>query len=142
MVDSWLVEGQGSVIERRTPQVKRNLCPSLVLDSGRESLISSSGALLLRDAVRASCPDRALSQVVAPWRSPRSVHDPGKVLIDLAIAVGRGGDCAADVAVVRAQPALFGPVASDPTVSRLVTTLASDVENVLPAIRAARARRG
>jgi hypothetical protein len=30
-----------------------------------------------------------------------------------------GGDCLADVAVLRAQPELFGPVASDPMVSRL-----------------------
>src|SRR5690606_10303362 len=104
------------------PQVKPNLYPPLVLDRGRESLISSSGALLLRETIRVSTLGRALSQVLTPWRSPRSIHDPGKVLIDLATAVALGGDCAADLAVVRAQPALFGPVASDPTVSRLVTT--------------------
>ena len=66
-------------------------------------------------------------------------HDPGKMLLDLAIAVALGGDCLADLAVVRAQPGLFGPVASDPTVSRLVATLAGDVDAALPAIRAARA---
>ena len=120
--------------------MKPNLYPSLVLDSGRESLISSSGALLLRDTVRASGVDRALSAALTRWRSPRSVHDPGKVLIDLATAVALGGDCAADLAVVRVQPALFGLVASDPTVSRLVATLAADVENTLPAIRDARAQ--
>jgi hypothetical protein len=31
-----------------TPQVKRNAVPKVVLDPGRESLISSSGALLLK----------------------------------------------------------------------------------------------
>ena len=46
----------------------------------------------------------------------------------------------ADVAVVRAQPELFGPVASDPTVSRLIATLAGDVDAAVAAIRAARAR--
>ena len=35
-----------------------------------------------------------------------------------------GGDCLAD-AVLRAQPELAGPVASDPVVSRLVTALAA-----------------
>ena len=52
---------------------------------------------------------------MAPWRSQRATHDPGKVLLDLATAVALGGDCAADIAVVRAQPDLFGAVASDPT---------------------------
>jgi hypothetical protein len=38
---------------------------------------------------------------------------------DLAVAVALGGDAARDVAVLRAQPGVFGRVASDPTVSRL-----------------------
>lgn len=83
--------------------------------------------------------DRALSAGLAPWRSDRAVHDPGKVLLDVATAVALGGDCLADVAVVRAQAEVFGPVASDPTVSRLVATLAADVDAAVTAIRAARA---
>ncbi len=55
-----------------------------------------------------------------------------------------GGDCLADVAVLRAEPGVFGPVASDPTVSRLVDILAADVDRALEAIdsapAAARAR--
>ena len=31
-----------------------------------------------------------------------------------------GGDCLADIATLREQPAVFGPVASDATVSRLL----------------------
>jgi len=90
--------------------------------------------------VRWSGLDRAMSRALAPWRLGRAVHDPGKVLLDLAIALALGGDCAADIAVVRAQPSLFGEVASDPTVSRLITTLAGDVEGASAAIRAARAQ--
>ena len=41
--------------------------------------------------------------------------------------------------MLRAQPELFGPVASDPVVSRLVTRLAGDAPRALKAIRAARA---
>ena len=33
-----------------------------------------------------------------------------------------GGDCLADIAVLREQPELAGPVASDPVVSRLVSS--------------------
>ncbi|TCO61140.1 DDE family transposase [Actinocrispum wychmicini] len=54
--------------------------------------------------------------------------------------VALGGDGLADLAVVRAQPEIFGPVASDPTVSRLVSALAVDVDAVLPVIRSARAQ--
>jgi len=49
-------------------------------------------------------------------------HDPAKVLLDLAVALGLGGDCLADIAVVRAEPAVFGLVASDPTVSQTIDT--------------------
>jgi hypothetical protein len=65
--------------------------------------------------------------------------DPGKVVLDLAVVIALGGDCLADLAVVRAQPELFGEVASNPTVSRLITTLATNGLTALAALRAARA---
>jgi hypothetical protein len=80
-----------------------------------------------------------LSRGLGPWRLARSMHDPGKTVLDLAVAIALGGECLADVAVVRAQPQLFGAVASDPTISRFVDTVASDPGPVIAAIRAARA---
>jgi hypothetical protein len=80
-----------------------------------------------------------LSRGLAPWRQARSMHDPGKTVLDLAVAIALGGDCLADVAVVRAQPQLFGAVASDPTISRLVETLAADPMAAIARIREARA---
>lgn len=50
-----------------------------------------------------------------------------------------GGDCLSDIAVLRAEPELFGPVASNPTASRLVTALAGAGPQALRAIRKARA---
>src|SRR4051794_4388498 len=82
---------------------------------------------------------KTLSGGVAPWRTIRSVHDPGKTVLDLAVAIALGGDCLADIGVVRAQPELFGPVASDPTVSRLIDALAEQPAAAIGAIRAARA---
>jgi hypothetical protein len=111
----------------------------LVLDPTRESLVSSSGGVLLRRTCELSGLGRSLSAALSPWASSRTIHDPGKVLLDVATAVALGGDCLADVAVVRAQPEVFGQVASDPTVSRLVAALAVDVDAALTAIRAARA---
>ncbi|MDV6278514.1 hypothetical protein R3Q06_34505 [Rhodococcus erythropolis] len=72
--------------------MKTTLCPTLVLDRGRESLISSSGALLLRESVRVEGLDRVLSAAWEPWRPPRSFHDPGKVLIDVLIDLATAVD--------------------------------------------------
>ncbi|MFJ4501451.1 IS1380 family transposase [Streptomyces sp. NPDC088864] len=95
--------------------------------------------VLLVETVRKAGLDTAVSAALTPWRKARAVHDPGKVLLDVALAVALGGDCLADVGMLRAEPAVFGPVASDPTVSRLVDTLAASGEKALAAIRAARA---
>jgi len=62
------------------------------------------------------------------------------VLLDVATAVALGGDCLADVAAVRSQPEVFGSVASDPTVSRVFTALATDADEAVTAIRQVRAR--
>ena len=101
--------------------------------------MSSSGAVLVRRAASVAGVDRLLTAALTPWRADRAFHDPGITLLDVATAVALGGDCLADVAVLRAQPEVFGPVASDPTVSRLIAALAADVELALPALRAARA---
>jgi hypothetical protein len=67
------------------------------------------------------------------------VHDPAKVLTDLAVALAAGGDCLADIAVLRAEPDVYGRVASDPTVSRTIDRLARDAPRALAAINTARA---
>lgn len=80
----------------------------------------------------------AISTALAPWRKPRAVHDPGKILLDVALAVALGGDCPADVGILRAEPAVFGPVVSGPTVSRPIDTLAGSGGRALTAISLAR----
>lgn len=108
-----------------------------VRGDGRQ-VVSQAGSVLLVETARKTGLDRAISAALAPWRKPRAVHDPGKLLLDLALTVALGGDCLADVAMLRAEPAVFGPVASDSTVSRLVSTLAVCGDEALRAIRAAR----
>src|SRR5215813_3800573 len=95
--------------------------------------------LLLAETLRVTGIGDGLSGGLARWRAPRAVHDPGKILTDLAMALALGGDCLADVAVLRAQPELAGPVASDPVVSRLVAALAAEGPRALRVIRQARA---
>ena len=101
--------------------------------------MSQAGSVLLWETMRATGLGRGLAEGLARWRAPRAVHDPGKIVADLAAAVALGGECLADIAVLREQPALAGPVASDPVVSRLIAALAGDAPRALKAIRAARA---
>jgi hypothetical protein len=115
------------------------LYPRVLTDTAVPNIVSQAGAVALVDTVRAAGLDRSLSQALSRWRKPLARHDPGKIVSDLAIALAVGGDCLADVAVLRAEPEVFGLVASDPTVSRLVDTLAADVDRALTAIDTARA---
>jgi hypothetical protein len=77
------------------------------VEAGGESLVSSAGGSMLLQTAAVSGLAECLSRALAPWRQPRSMHDPGKTVLDLAVAIALGGDCLADVAVVRAQPQLF-----------------------------------
>lgn len=101
--------------------------------------MSLAGTQLLVEAAQASGLLAALSQRLEPWRKPTAVHDPGKVVLDLVTMLAVGGDCPADVALLRTGSGLFGPVASSATISRLVATLAAAGEPALAALRAARA---
>jgi hypothetical protein len=102
-------------------------------------IVSQAGGVLLSRTLRVTGLDTGLCAGLARWRPRRAVHDPGKIIADLAVTLALGGDCLADVAMLRAEPALFGPVASDPVVSRLVSRLAGDAPRALKAIRSARA---
>ncbi|MFI2207792.1 IS1380 family transposase [Streptomyces sp. NPDC020192] len=113
--------------------------PRVRVEGAGRGVVSQAGAVLLVETVRKSGLDAAISAALAPCRKPRTVHDPGKILLDVALAVALGGDCLADVGMLRAEPAVFGPVASDPTVSRLISKLASGGHRVLAALRTARA---
>ncbi|MEU0823153.1 transposase, partial [Streptomyces mirabilis] len=114
--------------------------PRVRVEGGGRGVVSQAGAVLLVETVRKSGLDTAISAAMAPWRKPRAVHDPGKVLLDVALAVALGGGCLADVSMLRAEPAVFGPVASDPTVSRLIDALAASGPKALAAIRTARSQ--
>jgi hypothetical protein len=111
----------------------------MTMSADGRGLVSQSGGLLLAESLRVTGLGAGLSAGLARWRAPRAVHDPGKIVGDLAVMLALGGDCLADVAALRAEPELFGPVASDPVISRLVAALAADAPRAVKAIRAARA---
>jgi Transposase DDE domain group 1 len=73
-----------------------------------------------------------------PWTGERApIHDRGRLLAQLAVMLAGGGECVADLAALRDQPALFGEVASAPTAWRAVQEID---EAVLDALWAARAQ--
>jgi Transposase DDE domain group 1 len=113
--------------------------PKVTVSGDGPGIVSQAGALLLTETARITGLGAGLSAGLARWRPARAVHDPGKAVLDLAVAVALGGDCLADAGMLRAEPELFGPVASDPVISRLVTTLGGDAPRALKAIRSARA---
>ena len=125
------------------------LSPRLVVDAAGSGVVSQAGGALLVETVRAAGLGRALPDALAPWRKPGAVHDPAKVVLDLAVMLALGGDCLADVALLRAEPGVYGRVASDPTVSRVVAALGADAPRVhrtprpapTPRARALRPRR-
>ena len=112
--------------------------PRIRVDSAPVGAVGQAGGVLLTSTARATGLARALREALAPWRKPLAVHDPAKVLLDLAVAAALGGDCLADAALVRAEPGVYGAVASDATISRTIATLAEDADRVLRAVAAAR----
>ena len=115
------------------------LYPRLEVDTTPCASVAQAGGVMLTDTIAVSGLGTQLRAALAPWRKDYAVHDPAKVLLDLALTVALGGEHLSDVAVLRGEPGLYGHVASDPTISRTIDALAADVDAVLAAIDGARA---
>lgn len=93
-----------------------------------EGVVSHAGAALLAETADRIGLTGALSDGLAPMRQRRSVHDPGRVVRDLAVMLASGGEHLCDLAAVRNQEPLFGSVASDATAWRTVAAIGRDPE--------------
>lgn len=49
-------------------------------------MVSQAGGMLLVETIRKTGLDRAITAALTPWCKSRAVHDPGKVLVDVALA--------------------------------------------------------
>jgi hypothetical protein len=98
-------------------------------------VVSHAGAALLRELA-----DRVGLTKALGWHQAggRRRHLDAAVLRDVAVMLADGGDCLSDLAALRDQPELFGPVASTPTAWRVVERIGKD-PNGLARLRAARA---
>jgi hypothetical protein len=113
--------------------------PKVKYRSRAAGSVSSAGVLLVTETARAVGLVEALETELAGFARRGAVHLPGKAISDLAVMLAAGGDVPADVVMLRARPHLFGLVASDATVSRIIDDLAGDVQGALAGIAAARA---
>lgn len=111
--------------------------PRLVVSADGTGVAAHAGSRLLADMAGALGLTAGLSGAMAPTRQRRSDHDPGRVLVDLAVMVADGGTCLADLKVLRDQPDLFGSVASDPTAWRVLDSVDADALASIAAARAA-----
>ena len=114
--------------------------PQPLHDTQGTRVVGQAGGMLLTRTAVVSGLAGGLSRALSRWRKPFAIHDAGKIVADLAITLALGGDCLADAALLRGEPAVYGHVASDPTISRLIGTLAGDAPAVLKAIDTARAQ--
>jgi hypothetical protein len=89
-------------------------------------VVGHAGARLLADLAGATGLDAAFSQALVSMRQRSSGHDPGRVAVDVAVMLADGGEAICDLAVLRDQADLFGPVASDPTAWRVLAGIDAD----------------
>jgi hypothetical protein len=111
--------------------------PRLVVTADGTGVAAHSGTRLLADVADTLGLTAGLSAAMAPTRRRRSAHDPGRVLVDLVLSVAGGGRSLSDLKVLRNQPEVFGPVASDPTAWRVLSSINDDGVVALDAARAA-----
>ena len=78
--------------------------PRVRVDMSRTCAVGQAGGVLLTETIRASGVDVGLATGLDGWREPLATHDPTKVLLDVALMLA---------AVLRAEPGVFGRVASD-----------------------------
>jgi hypothetical protein len=97
--------------------------PPVTATAAGQGVVSHAGSRLLADVADRTTLTAELSEALAGLRKPRSRHDPGRVLVDMAVAIADGATTISDVAVLVDQAALFGAVASDSTCRRLLDRL-------------------
>ncbi|MFD0504495.1 IS1380 family transposase [Streptomyces chiangmaiensis] len=110
--------------------------PKLVVSADGHGVVSHAGSRLLADLADATSLTAAFTDALRRLRPRGTGHDPGRIAVDLAVMLADGGEAIADLALLRDQGEVFGPVASTPTAWRL---LAGINPAALAAMQAARA---
>ena len=116
----------------------RSVRRAKVIADGK-NLISHAGDALLCEVADRSGLTLAMSEAMDECGIDWHTHDPGVVLTHLAIAIADGADCLADMAALKEQEDLFGPVASVATAWRAIqATCAAELRAIPKAVARAR----
>ena len=110
--------------------------PRVEVSADGWGVVSHAGTRLLTDVADATGLTSGFSEALAVAGRRAGGHDRGRVAIDIATMLADGGEAIADLAVLRGMAELFGPVASDATVWRLLDSIDTAA---LAGIRTARA---
>ena len=103
-----------------------------------EGLVSRAGVALLRElTIDTGLADGWTNALLDTYKAFPTVHQPGRVLADLAVVIADGGDALAHLTTLRDQEKLFGRVASDPTAWRCVERVDDAHLQRLRSVRAA-----
>jgi hypothetical protein len=134
----WILLRDLSLTWKGTCRVKSTSSrPRLAVTADGRGVVGHAGTRMLADLADATGLSAALAEALAPLRQRDRGHEPGRVAVDLAVMLADGGEAIADLAVLRNQSELFGPVASDATAWRILDGID---DAALARIRAARAR--
>jgi hypothetical protein len=83
-------------------------------------VVSHAGTALLRELADRVGLTAEFGVAMDGLRRRAGGHDPGQVLVDLAVVLADGGEAIRDIAVLADQPDLHGPVASPATAWRVL----------------------
>ena len=133
----WVLRSTIPTWEGITLRVKFSDRPGLRVEADGSGLVGHAGSRLLAELAERSGLSQGLSKALGPLVKRRRRHDPGRVLVDLAVTLADGGECIADLATLRQQLDLFGEVASTPTAWRVLGSIG---EPLLERLQLARAR--
>ena len=111
--------------------------PRVQVSADGTGVVSHVGSRLLADVAAVAGLPQAFDVAAGGSRKRCSAHTPGRVLTDLAVLLADGGEAISDLAVLRHQPDLFGPVASAATAWRVLDSVD---DTVLAGLKRARAR--
>jgi hypothetical protein len=108
----------------------------LRLSADGEGIVAWAGAVPVRMLADRTGLTQGLSGVLAR-RGFDPLHDRGRVLTDVAVAIACGARDIVDVEALRAQQQVFGPVASDTTARRGLDEIGGRARSTIGRVRAA-----
>ena len=119
------------------PTTSRTL-PTITCDG--TGVVSHAGSVLLAELADRVGLTALLSEACDGLRERRAGHDPGRVLVDVAVAIAGGAVTISDVQALADQRGLHGPAGSVASTSTIWRVLAGIDSAMLAQVRLARAQ--